>query len=79
MGTVIYGIVRDKRSSIMRYTIKMCWAIWLGAIVLCGFVCAQTESVESQTQVTSIPGQVPPLPPRLPAGIPAFPGAWGGG
>jgi pectate lyase len=24
-------------------------------------------------------GQVPPLPPRLPEGIPAFPGAWGGG
>ena len=23
--------------------------------------------------------QVPPLPPRLPMGIPAFPGAWGGG
>jgi pectate lyase len=25
------------------------------------------------------PGQIPPLPPRLPKGIPAFPGAWGGG
>ncbi|HUF61499.1 MAG TPA: hypothetical protein VMN36_05440 [Verrucomicrobiales bacterium] len=25
------------------------------------------------------PGQAPPLPPILPAGAPAFPGAWGGG
>jgi hypothetical protein len=25
------------------------------------------------------PGQAPPLPPVLPAGVPAFPGAWGGG
>jgi pectate lyase len=25
------------------------------------------------------PGQMPPLPSRLPDGIPAFPGAWGGG
>jgi pectate lyase len=24
-------------------------------------------------------GQIPPVPPRLPRGIPAFPGAWGGG
>jgi pectate lyase len=33
----------------------------------------------SQTQVVPTPGQAPPLPPRLPDGIPAFPGAWGGG
>jgi pectate lyase len=31
------------------------------------------------TPVTPVAGQVPPLPPRLPEGIPAFPGAWGGG
>jgi pectate lyase len=31
------------------------------------------------TPVLPTPGQVPPLPPRLPEGIPAFPGAWGGG
>jgi len=30
-------------------------------------------------QATATPGQVPPLPPRLPEGVPAFPGAWGGG
>lgn len=30
-------------------------------------------------QVVPEPGQVPPLPPTLPDGIPAFPGAWGGG
>ena len=27
----------------------------------------------------SKPGEIPPHPPRLPDGIPAFPGAWGGG
>ena len=32
-----------------------------------------------QTQVIPTAGQVPVLPPRLPEGIPAFPGAWGGG
>ena len=31
------------------------------------------------TQVLPAPGQIPALPPRLPEGIPAFPGAWGGG
>jgi pectate lyase len=34
---------------------------------------------DKQLQVIPTPGQVPPLPPRLPEGIPAFPGAWGGG
>ena len=28
---------------------------------------------------TASPVQMPPLPPRLPFGVPAFPGAWGGG
>ncbi len=40
-------------------------------------------TVRAQTGGSSVvpptPGQVPPLPPRLPEGIPAFPGAWGGG
>jgi pectate lyase len=34
---------------------------------------------QDQKPVQPTPGQVPPLPPRLPEGIPAFPGAWGGG
>lgn len=38
--------------------------------------CACTLTLIGQT---SVPGQIPPHPPRLPEGIPAFPGAWGGG
>ncbi len=38
-----------------------------------GLMAAEPELVEPE------PGQAPPLPPRLPDGIPAFPGAWGGG
>lgn len=36
-------------------------------------------SLAAAQEATPTPGQVPPLPPRLPLGIPAFPGAWGGG
>ena len=38
---------------------------------------ASEQTIAEQTQV--LPGQVPALPPRLLEGIPAFPGAWGGG
>ena len=45
--------------------------------------CLQSQSsgqiTTEQTQVLPTPGQIPPLPPRLPDGVPAFPGAWGGG
>lgn len=37
------------------------------------------EATATVSQMMPTPGQVPPLPPRLPDGIPAFPGAWGGG
>jgi pectate lyase len=40
---------------------------------------ASGQMIAEHTQVLPAPGQVPPLPPRLPEGIPAFPGAWGGG
>jgi pectate lyase len=50
-----------------------------GAWWICGSASAQTESAAGETQAIPTPGQVPPLPPRLPEGIPAFPGAWGGG
>jgi pectate lyase len=57
-------------------TLKISSIILLAAMVL-------AESGQAQAQVTDpappAPGQVPPLPPRLPEGIPAFPGAWGGG
>jgi pectate lyase len=33
----------------------------------------------AQNAIEPEPGQSPPLPPTLPQGIPAFPGAWGGG
>ncbi len=51
-----------------------------GLWILCCSASAQNETpATSETQVIPTPGQVPPLPPRLPEGIPAFPGAWGGG
>ncbi len=49
----------------------------IGLCLFCGSVSAQTPA--GGTSVVPTPGQVPPLPPRLPEGIPAFPGAWGGG
>ena len=49
-------------------------------IVCVYFHCpASAQGAAEQTQVLPAPGQVPALPPRLPDGIPAFPGAWGGG
>jgi pectate lyase len=47
-----------------------------GLIALTGSALGQEVA---QKPVPPAPGQVPPLPPRLPEGIPAFPGAWGGG
>lgn len=40
---------------------------------------ALTAHTNAQTQTLPTPAQLPPLPPRLPQGVPAFPGAWGGG
>ena len=47
-----------------------------GLVAFCGCASAQDHD---QKPVPPTPGQAPPLPPRLPEGIPAFPGAWGGG
>ncbi|MBN2130263.1 MAG: hypothetical protein JW741_12245, partial [Sedimentisphaerales bacterium] len=58
--------------------IVLCCAGLIGACVFCGSASAQTPST-APASVLPTPGQVPPLPPRLPEGIPAFPGAWGGG
>ena len=52
-----------------------CVGIW----ILCGSLSTQALAALGQVPTASVPGQVPPLPPRLPDGIPAFPGAWGGG
>ncbi len=40
---------------------------------------AKADEHAAGKKVTATPGQMPPLPPRLPEGVPAFPGAWGGG
>lgn len=41
---------------------------------------AISNSLESYAEnIEPTPGQLPPLPSRPPQGIPAFPGAWGGG
>ncbi len=59
---------------------------WVAALtslwVICSVAIAQTQAPaegSAQTQAVPAQAQVPPLPPRLPDGIPAFPGAWGGG
>jgi pectate lyase len=52
----------------------------VGMWIYCLSAAAQDEApAASETQMEPTPGQIPPLPPRLPEGIPAFPGAWGGG
>lgn len=47
-------------------------------VLLFAAVCSLPVSF-AQDAVSPEPGMIPPLPPRLPQGIPAFPGAWGGG
>ncbi|MBP8303393.1 MAG: polysaccharide lyase [Phycisphaerae bacterium] len=62
-------------------------ALMMGVLVTCCAIAplsrAASEGAAPQAtdtaRVVPAPGQVPPLPPNLPAGIPAFPGAWGGG
>ncbi len=55
----------------------------MNSLVLVGLaatvVFVVNAAAQEQQLVPPTPGQVPPLPPRLPEGIPAFPGAWGGG
>ncbi len=52
------------------------------AILACLFI-GQVQAAENTQSVVTIqeprPAMIPPLPPSLPSGIPAFPGAWGGG
>ena len=56
---------------------SLCYlAIMLYLCLLCPF---SVPIDAEQAQVLPTTGQIPPLPPRLPEGIPAFPGAWGGG
>jgi len=59
-----------KHLTLLHLLIMLCFGLQFPAF-------AQTS--KKQVQVVPEPGQVPPLPPRLPEGIPAFPGAWGGG
>ncbi len=59
-------------------SIILCCAGAIGTWMSCSSASAQA-SPAGMTSVQPIPGQVPPLPPRLPESIPAFPGAWGGG
>jgi len=53
----------------------------LSCFLITLYFCLQcpASAQETQKQAIPTPGQVPPLPPILPEGIPAFPGAWGGG
>ncbi|MBN1852338.1 MAG: pectate lyase [Pirellulales bacterium] len=65
----------------MRYRARM--LAWVSAVISVGMfystALAQSDRISSESEAIPTPGQVPPLPPRLPDGIPAFPGAWGGG
>jgi pectate lyase len=51
------------------------FAALVGLIAVGGVALAQDPAQPDQPE----PGQAPPLPSVLPKGIPAFPGAWGGG
>ena len=61
----------------MKTVTKLSLAIALGALAA-NEGHAQAPA-QDQRVVAPEPGQMPPLPPTLTAGIPAFPGAWGGG
>jgi len=54
-------------------------AVFVAIGLFCGNASVHAQPAGDKTQVTPGPGLVPPLPPQLPGGIPAFPGAWGGG
>jgi pectate lyase len=56
------------------------WRNVIGLAVMAATILWPVQPATAQEAVTPpTPGQVPPLPPRLPYEIPAFPGAWGGG
>lgn len=57
----------------MSFPISRCWLI---AVILLG---AMLDHSRAADRAQPEPGQWPPLPSRPPQGIPAFPGAWGGG
>lgn len=53
--------------------------LWTMAVVSLCLLCPASAQVIESPPTLPAPAQVPPLPSRLPEGIPAFPGAWGGG
>ena len=55
-------------------------SVFLYLLALLSFCLHSTtlaENTDEQNWILPVVGQVPVLPPRLPEGIPAFPGAWG--
>ncbi len=58
---------------------KLKFLFWTLMLAFTIVTLAGTAIAQPQTTPPPAPGQVPPLPPRLPDGVPAFPGAWGGG
>jgi len=59
---------------------KMLKPFWGTVLLVYWMGCPMAFSQSSETtQTLPTPGQIPPLPPRLPLNVPAFPGAWGGG
>ena len=60
----------------MKVQLPIAWTVLVTGCLLSSSISARGQEAEP---VLPVPGQIPPLPPRLPEGIPAFPGAWGGG
>ncbi len=58
---------------------RMRIVVWVAAWLGMGIAGGGASGAQGDAEVVPTPAQVPPLPPRLPDGIPAFPGAWGGG
>lgn len=80
--SVTYLIHDDKfKGSVMKKNavLRLFKVVLVLACLFIGRAQAQ-ESVQSAGEFREpTPGMIPPLPPRLPSDIPAFPGAWGGG
>jgi pectate lyase len=71
----------DNQESYMKKTIVS--RLFYGVLILACLFINQIQAQEVVQSAVKIQepklGMIPPLPPRLPLEIPAFPGAWGGG
>ena len=59
--------------------LKKLFVVLIFVSLFIGQIQAEQPAGSDAKIVEPMPGMIPPLPPRLPLEIPAFPGAWGGG